>query len=97
MVKSLTTVGNSQAIILPKHLIEKYHLEKVTLEETSEGILIRPHKSADNPFQKKVEAARASKAQIYERMRAAANDPEIIDFYQQESQSADIDLNISDE
>lgn len=96
MVKSLTTVGNSQAIILPKHLIEKYHLERVTLEETSEGILIRPHTSSENLFQKKIAAARASKAQIYESMRAAAKDPEIINFYQQESQWADIDLNISD-
>ena len=42
MIKQLTTVGNSKAVILPAALVKKYKLDRVVIEETDEGILIRP-------------------------------------------------------
>ena len=42
MQAKLIEIGNSKGIRLPKKLIEKYHLnEKLTLEETKQGILIK--------------------------------------------------------
>ena len=42
MQSKLIEIGNSKGIRLPKRLIEKYHLnEKLTLEETNKGILIK--------------------------------------------------------
>lgn len=42
MESKLISIGNSKGIRLPKKLIQKYHLdEKLTLEETKEGILIK--------------------------------------------------------
>ncbi len=42
MQSKLIEIGNSKGIRLPKKLIEKHHLnEKLTLEETNKGILIK--------------------------------------------------------
>lgn len=53
MVKSLTWVGNSKAVIIPSEMIKKYKLEKVLIEETDDGILIRSAVQSTN-FQRTV-------------------------------------------
>jgi antitoxin MazE len=43
MVTKLSKIGNSQGLRLPKPLIIKYHLESgILLEESKDGILIKP-------------------------------------------------------
>lgn len=42
MIKTLRTVGNSKAVILPSALVKKYKLDKVVIEETEEGIRALP-------------------------------------------------------
>lgn len=80
MIKTLTTVGNSKAVILPSVLVKRYNLKKVTIEATDEGILIRPVESKTS-FQKKMELARKNKRAIYKKMEQEANDPKTISFY----------------
>jgi antitoxin component of MazEF toxin-antitoxin module len=80
MVKTLTNVGNSKAIILPSALVKRYNLKKVTIEATDEGILIRPVEEK-TAFQRKLENARKNKASIYKRMAREAKDPKTIAFY----------------
>lgn len=94
MVKTLTNVGNSKAIIIPKNLIDKYHLERVSLEEVDGGIMIVPQ-GRQISFQEKVEVLRSKKAEVYARMNKQANDPDVIEHYQNESID-DIDLDIED-
>lgn len=80
MIKQLTTVGNSKAVILPAALVKKYKLDRVVIEETDEGILIRPV-GEQNRFQKKVEKLRKKKSAVYKRMAMQANEPEMIRYY----------------
>lgn len=80
MIKTLTTVGNSKAVILPSALVKRYKMKKVTIEATEEGILIRPVETKTS-FQKKMEFARKHKAAIYKQMEQEASNPETIAFY----------------
>ena len=80
MIKTLTSVGNSKAVILPADMVRKYKLEKVVIEETEDGILIRPvvqHTS----FQKAVEKLRRKKAAVYRRIETQAQEPETRAYY----------------
>ncbi|MEM6814098.1 MAG: AbrB/MazE/SpoVT family DNA-binding domain-containing protein [Bacteroidota bacterium] len=92
-VKTLTNVGNSKAVILPKRLIEKYKLDHIILKETEKGILIVP---AQDSFQEKLEALRQQRSKVYERMTAQASDPEAIAYYQSEEALGDVDVDIID-
>jgi hypothetical protein len=83
MVKSLTSVRNSKAVIIPSEMIKKYKLEKVQIEETEEGILIRSAVQGTN-FQRAVEKLRKNKTALYKRMSAQANAPETIKYYSKE-------------
>lgn len=81
MVKALTKVGNSQAVILPKQMIVKFKLGRtVMIEETEEGILIKAVQK-ETSFQKKLRKLRENKEEVYRKMREEANDPEVIAFY----------------
>ena len=80
MVKFLTSVGNSKAIILPSALIKRYKMNKVTIEATEEGILIRPVETK-TPFQRKMELARKNKVAIYRQMEKEAANPKTVAFY----------------
>jgi antitoxin component of MazEF toxin-antitoxin module len=80
MVKTLTNVGNSKAVILPSVLVKRYNLKKITIEATDVGILIRPVE-VKTSFQKKMELARKNKATIYKQMEQEASDPKTIAFY----------------
>lgn len=82
MVKKLTKVGNSQAVIIPAHMIVKFRLgKKIRLEETPEGILIRNYNAKDTPFQKEMRFLRANKEQIYKEIREQANHPDTQAYY----------------
>ena len=80
MIKTLTTVGNSKAIILPSVLIKRYNLKKVTIDATEDGILIRPVE-VKTSFQRKMELARKNKAALYKQMEKEANDLKTIAYY----------------
>ena len=97
MIKTLTSVGNSKAVILPSEMIKKYKLEKVVIEETDEGILIRSAVQNTN-FQKAIEKLRKNKAALYKRMESQANDPETIKYYAMHANNfSDVDLGILEE
>ena len=81
MIKTLTTVGNSKAVIIPSSMVKRYNLKRVTIETTEEGILIRPVETISS-FQKKIEAARKNKASIYKQMEKEANNIKTIAFLQ---------------
>jgi antitoxin component of MazEF toxin-antitoxin module len=94
MIKTLTTVGNSKAVILPSVLVKRYNLKKVTIEATEEGILIRPLETKTS-FQRKMELARKNKKAIYKKMEREANDLKTVAFYANPNNTfEDIDLDI---
>lgn len=75
-------------------MVKKYKLEKVVIEETDEGILIRSAIENTN-FQKAIEKLRKNKAAIYKRIESQANDPETIDYYAKRANNfSDVDLDI---
>lgn len=97
MIKTLTTVGNSKAIILPSDLIKKHNLKRVVIEETDEGILIR---SADQEsrFQRALNKLKKNKAAVYKRMESQANEPETITYYANKATNlSDVDPGILEE
>ncbi len=97
MIKTLTSVGNSKAVILPSEMIKKYKLEKVVIEETEEGILIRSA-IAETNLQRAVEKLRKNKAAIYKQIESQAKDPETIKYYAKEANNfSDVDLDIIEE
>ena len=71
MIKTLTTVGNSKAVILPSAMVKRFRLKKVIIEATEVGILIRPVETKTS-FQKKMELARRNKTAIYKQMEKEA-------------------------
>ena len=94
MIKTLTTVGNSKAVILPSAMVKRYKMKKVTIEATEEGILIRPVETKTS-FQKKMEHARKNKVALYKQMEQEANNPKTIAFYNSPKNTfEDIDLDI---
>ena len=81
MIKSLTKVGNSRAVILPAQMIAKFKFGRtVMIEETEEGILIRAVRK-ETSFQKKLKWLRDNKEEVYRKMREEANDPEVQAYY----------------
>ena len=97
MIKTLTSVGNSKAVILPSEMVKKYKLEKVIIEETDEGILIRSA-VLDTNFQKAIEKLRKNKAALYKRIESQANDPETINYYAKSANNfSDVDPDILEE
>ena len=97
MIKRLTSVGNSKAIILPSEMVKKYKLDKVVIEETEDGILIRSA-IQNTDYQKAVEKLRKNKSAIYRRMESQANHPETIKYYAKIANSfSDVDPDILDE
>jgi len=95
MVKVLTKVGNSKAVIIPKKMIENFSLNTYSLEETEKGILIIPSDNK-NTFQQKVIALKAQKNQLYKRMQKESEDKETIQYYKQNTVD-EIDLDIIEE
>ena len=97
MNKTLTSVGNSKAVILPAEMVRKYKLEKVVIEETEDGILIRPVVQ-HTPYHKALEKLRRKKAAVYKRMEAQANEPETQAYYAKRANNfSDVDPGIIEE
>lgn len=97
MIKTLTSVGNSKAVIIPSEMIKKYKLEKVVIEETDEGILIRSAVRYTN-FQKAIDKLRKNKAAVYKRIESQANDPDTIKYYAKNANNfSDVDPDILEE
>lgn len=81
MVKSLTKVGNSKAVIIPKQMIAKFKFGRtVMIEETENGILIRAVQK-ETSFQRKLRALHSNKEEIKRKFRQAANDPRVQAYY----------------
>lgn len=81
MIKKLTKVGNSKAVILPAQMIIKFKLGKtVMIKETEEGILITSTKK-ETLFQRELRKYRENKEQIKKEMKAAAESPEAQAYY----------------
>ena len=94
MVKSLSNVGKSKAVILPSALVKHYKMKKVIIEATEAGILIRPVETKTS-FQKKMEHARKNKAALYKQMEAEAGNPKTIAFYNNPKNTfEDVDIDI---
>lgn len=94
MIKTLTNIGNSKAVILPSALVKRFKLKKVIIEATDSGILIRPVETKTS-FQKKLDFARKNKVAIYKKMEQEASDPNTIAFYDNPNNSFDdVDLDI---
>ena len=92
MIKNLTKIGNSKAVIIPVELIKKYQLNKILIEETEEGILIRSADELDS-FHLAINKLRKNKTALYKRIEIQANDTETVKYYNQERNAvADIDL-----
>lgn len=96
MIKTLTNVGNSKAVIIPKRLIEKFKLEKVVIQETDEGILIRSAEGEEETFQEKLQQLRKNKKDVYSRMKSQAQNPDTLAYYQN-SDITEIDIDITEE
>lgn len=97
MVKTLTSVGNSKAVILPAELVKKYKLEKVVIEDTEDGILIRPAVQ-DTGFHRTVEKLRKNKTTLYKRIASQASDPETIKHYTKSDHNfSEVDTDIIEE
>lgn len=97
MVKTLTKLGNSKALIIPAELIKIHDLNEVILEEKEEGILIRSAQKVTS-FQKSVDELRQYKSDIYKRIKSKANEPDTIAYYKNaENDFSDIDLDIIEE
>lgn len=94
MIKTLTTVGNSKALILPAEMVKRYKLEKVTIEETEDGILIRSAVQETN-FQKAADKLKKNKTALYKRIESQANEPDTIAYYSKSANNlSDVDLDI---
>jgi antitoxin component of MazEF toxin-antitoxin module len=97
MIKKLTPVGNSKAVILPSEMVKKYKLDRVVIEETEDGILIRP--AVENTgYQKAVEKLKKNKAAVYKRIESQSNDPATIKYYAKSANDfSDVDPDILEE
>jgi len=97
MVKALTKVGNSHAVIIPAQMIIKFKLgKKVMIEETENGILIRAFQK-ETSFQKLLRKARENKEEIYRKMKEAADDPKVQAYYKDPKNTFDdVDADIID-
>lgn len=74
MIKSLSKVGNSKALILPADLIKKHRLETVSIEETEDGLLIKSVRKTKSAFEKKLDLLKKNKKTIYSKMKSQANE-----------------------
>lgn len=93
MEKTLIVVGNSKAVILPAQMVKKLGGDKVIIEETDDGILIRT--AVKSSFHKTVDKMRKNKTTIYKRIEIQASDPETIKYYSNQSNNlTDIDTEI---
>ena len=94
MIKTLISVGNSKAVILPKRLIDKYQLDRVTIHEVDQGILIKPTVGSSS-FQDRLAQLKRDKQKVYASMKQQAEEAEAIAYYENEA-LPDVDVDIVD-
>jgi antitoxin component of MazEF toxin-antitoxin module len=97
MEKKLTVVGNSKAVTLPGAWVKQHNVERITMQITDEGILIKPVKSMENAssLQLKMEKARAAKSHLYHQMEEQANCADTLSYYNDPNNTSDnVDLTI---
>ena len=95
MIKTLASVGNSKAVVLPSEMVKKYKLDKVSIEETEDGILIRPV-TAPSKFEKAINKLRKNKVAVYKRMESQANTQETLSYYKKVAK-IEVDIDILEE
>ena len=94
MKKTLTTVGNSKALIIPAELVKKYGLDVVEIREIEGGILISPCTNS-NDFRDELEKLRLYKKDVYQKMASEAKEPEVQAYYSKpENNLSDVDPDI---
>lgn len=79
MKGSIIKVGTNRGLIIPEGLVEKYGLTKVIIEDTGNGILIKP--ATSTLFEQKLHEARENKQKLYSEMRKQADDPSVQAYY----------------
>lgn len=94
MVKSLTVVGNSKAVILPNRLVKKYNLSEVEIREHEGGILIMPVGNGIS-YEQRLDQLKRDKKLLYKNMKMEAADNEVIKYYDNNTNS-DVDVEIFD-
>jgi antitoxin component of MazEF toxin-antitoxin module len=95
METKVRKIGNSNGVILPKILIDKYNLTDVVIEDNGDGIVIRPANTS--MFQIKLAEAKRNKEKIYSKMEAQAGEEGVKDFYTKEAiEYGEIDNEILD-
>lgn len=94
METTLKNIGNSKGIILSKRLLLKYQLKDlIFIEETEEGILIKPIASS---FKNKLETLQKNKKKLYTKMALEAKVEEEQQYYAN-SDLSNTDLDIIEE
>lgn len=97
MIKKLISVGNSRAVILPAEMVKKYGLEKVFIEDTNNGILIRSASQNYN-LHVTIEKLRKHKESLYKRLESQANNVNTIKYYSKDANNfSEAGLDILDE
>lgn len=95
METKVRKIGNSNGVILPKTLIEKYNLTDVVIEDNGDGIVIRPANTS--MFQIKLAEVKRNKEKIYSKMETQAGEDSVRDFYTKEAiELGEIDFEILD-
>jgi len=95
METKVRKIGNSNGVILPKALIDKYNLTNVIIEDHGDGIVIRPANTS--LFQIKLAEVKRNKEKIYSKMETQAGEDSVKDFYSQEAiELGEIDFEILD-
>src|SRR5688572_10737040 len=97
MEKRLTIVVNSMAVTLPAAWVKQHNVERITMQITDDGILIRPVKPASqtSSLQLRMEKARASKVTLYKQMEEQANRADTIAYYENGNNTFDdVDVDI---
>ena len=94
----IRNIGNSKGIIIPKYFLDKYNLKNaVEIKEGERGIIIKPLEEK-SLLQKKLDALKANKYEVYTEMRSVAESDEAINYYKaQAKEMDDIDLEIMEE
>lgn len=80
MIKTITIVGNSKAVILPAKWVKKFNVDEVRLEETEEGILIKAVEQKSN-FRNAIDRLRMNRTRVYKRIELQANHPDTKKYY----------------
>lgn len=96
MIATIRNIGNSKGIIIPKSFIEKFHfLKTVTILETEDGLMITPTEEK-SLYETKLAQLKLNKKQLYALMTKQAQDKKTIDYYNNQLDLGDIDLEILD-